>query len=359
MLGARQPHMKAVAKVRAAFGVDLIDVETPRSSPLEALVRVDAVGICGSDVHIYEWTPDYEFLMKHFPVVLGHEFSGVIEDVGDPSVTTFRHGDRVTSETGKVCGRCAFCRRGQAVMCPRRTMEGRLGLERRGAMSGLVAVPVECLHRVPDHVGPEEAAVTEPAAVALGAVRAAEIEPGEPIVIFGPGPIGLLALQLARVSGAGPVLVVGHVTDAARLAMARRLGATEALSGDDSAIKERVLALSDGVGVPAVIDASGAPSAVTLALSLVRRGGRLVLVGIYPDAIPVDATREVVRQMKSIHGAYGGASLDFDRVLALMADGRLDVGPIVSEVLPLRDATRGFELLRTKQALKVLFRPEV
>jgi threonine 3-dehydrogenase len=348
--------LRAVAKVRPTVGVDLIDVETPRLSPGEVLVRVDAAGICGSDVHIYEWTPGYDFLVKHFPVVLGHEFAGVVEDAGD--VTNFHRGDRVTSETGKVCGRCVFCRRGQAVLCPRRTVEGRIGLERRGAMTALVAVPVECLHRVPEGVSLEEAAVTEPAAVALGAVRAAALEPGEPVVIFGPGPIGLLALQLARASGAGPVVVVGHVADGGRLETARRLGAAETVSGDDAVIEARVRALTDGLGVPVVIDASGAPSAVRLGLTLVRRGGRVVLVGIYPDAIAIDATREVVRQMKSIHGAYGGASLDFDRVLALMADRRLDVRPLVSEILPLAEAVRGFELLRTKQAFKVLFRPE-
>ncbi len=350
--------MRAVAKARPAPGVDVVDVDAPRLSPGEALVRVEAAGICGSDVHIYEWTPGYEFLTKHFPVVLGHEFAGVVESVVGGEGAGFRRGDRVTSETGKVCGRCGFCRRGQAVLCPRRTVEGRIGLERRGAMTALVAVPVECLHRVPDGVTLEEAAVSEPAAVALGAVRAAELEPGEPLVIFGPGPIGLLALQLARASGAGPVVMVGHVADTARLATARGLGASETLAGDDGTIRERILALTDGVGVPVVIDASGAASAVTLGLGLVRRGGRLVLVGIYPDAIPIDATREVVRQMKSIHGAYGGASLDFDRVLALMADRRLDVRPLVSEILPLTDAVRGFELLRTKQAFKVLFRPE-
>lgn len=350
--------MRAVVKSRPAFGIELSDLEAPRLSPDEALVRVDAVGICGSDVHVYEWTPSYEFLTRYFPVVLGHEFSGVVEAVGDAAATDLRPGDRVTSETGRTCGRCACCRRGQAVLCPRRTAEGRLGLERRGAMTSLVAVPAECLHRVPEGVGLEEAALTEPAAVAMGAVRTADLEPGEPVVVFGPGPIGLLVLQIARASGAGPVVVVGRPADAERLAVARRLGADETLSGDAAEIRARVLALTGGLGVPVAIDTSGAPEAVVAALEVVRRGGRLVLVGIYPAPIPVDATREVVRQMKTIQGSYGGASLDFDRVLALMAARRLDVRPLVSEVLPLAEAARGFELLRSRQALKVLFKPQ-
>jgi threonine dehydrogenase-like Zn-dependent dehydrogenase len=243
------------------------------------------------------------------------------------------------------------------VLCTRRTVEGRLGLERRGAMTRLAVVPAQCLHRVPDGVSLESAAVSEPSAVALGAVRAAALEPGDPLVILGPGPIGLLALQLARAAGAGPIVVVGHDSDVHRLDTARHLGAREALAGDPASVMARVMTLTDGAGVPAVIDASGAVSAATLGLAMVSKGGRLVLVGIYPEALPIDATRDVVRQMKSIHGAYGGASLDFDRVLALMADGRLDVRSLVSE-LPLRDAVHGFELLRRKQAFKILLRPE-
>jgi L-iditol 2-dehydrogenase len=349
--------VKAVVKANAAFGVDVLEVQVPDIGPDEVLVKVGAAGICGSDVHIYEWTPGYEFLAKHFPVVLGHEFAGVVEAVGSQVGTTFRIGDRVTSETAPTCGRCIFCRRGRGILCTRRTVEGRLGLERRGAMTGIAVVPSQCLHRVPDGVSLESAAVSEPAAVALGAVRAAAVEPGDPLVILGPGPIGLLALQLARAAGAGPVIVVGHASDVHRLETARRLGAADTLAGEPAAVIARVMALTDGAGVPSVIDASGAVSAATAGLAMVSKGGRLVLVGIYPEALPIDATRQVVRQMKSIHGAYGGASLDFDRVLALMADGRLDVRPLVS-ALPLGDAVQGFELLRQKQAFKILLRPD-
>jgi threonine dehydrogenase-like Zn-dependent dehydrogenase len=352
----RASGVKAVVKARAAFGIDVQEVTAPEIGADEVLVRVEAAGICGSDVHIYEWTPGYEFLTRHLPVVLGHEFAGVVEAIGRDVGVAASIGDRVTSETSRVCGQCTFCRRGQAVLCTRRTAEGRLGLERRGAMTRLAVVPAQCLHRVPDGVSLEAAAVSEPAAVALGAVRMGSLEPGDPLVILGPGPIGLLALQLARAAGAGPVIVVGHSSDGQRLETARRLGAAETLAGDPSSVLARVMALTDGVGVPAAIDASGAVSAATLALAMVRKGGRLVLAGIYPDVLPIDATRQVVRQMKSIHGAYGGASLDFDRVLALMADGRLDVRPLVSE-LPLSDAVHGFELLRRKQAFKVLLRP--
>ena len=348
--------MKAVAKTRPEPGIELLDVEPPPLAADDVLIRVDAAGICGSDVHIYEWTPGYEFLTSHFPAVLGHEFSGVVEAVGAAARTAVRPGDRVTSETARTCGRCVLCRAGQGVLCPRRAADGRVGLERPGAMSALVAVPGECVHRVPDGVSLEEAALTEPAAVALGAVRTANLAPGEPLVIFGPGPIGLLALQLSRVVGASPIIVAGQAADAKRLATAEALGAAETIAGDPTAIARRVAELTDGLGLATVIEASGAPVAAALGLSLLRKGGTLVLVGIYPEPLHYDATRDVVRQMKSIRGSYGGSSADFDRVLALMASRQLDVRPLISEVLPLDDAPRGFELLRRKEAFKVLLR---
>jgi 2-desacetyl-2-hydroxyethyl bacteriochlorophyllide A dehydrogenase len=350
--------MKAVAKTRPEPGIDVLELQRPPLAADDVLVRVDAAGICGSDVHIYEWTPGYEFLTKHFPAVLGHEFAGVVEAVGDAVRTGVRAGDRVTSETARTCGRCVLCRAGQGILCPMRAAQGRVGLERRGAMSALVAVPGDCVHRVPDGVSLEEAALTEPAAVALGAVRTANLEPGEPLVILGPGPIGLLTLQLARAVGAGPILVVGHASDGKRLATAEALGAAETSTGDATVIARRVDALTGGVGLAVVIEASGAPAAAALGLSLLRKGGTLVLVGIYPEPLRVDATRDIVRQMKSIRGSYGGSSADFDRVLALMASRQLDVRPLISEVLPLAEATRGFELLRRKEAFKVLLRPE-
>ena len=186
--------MKAVVKAKSSPGVEIRDVALPVPQPGEVLIRVDAVGICGSDVHIYEWTPGYDFLIPHFPLTLGHEFAG---EIVDSRSNSFRAGEKVTSETGRICGKCFFCKQGKGVLCPLRSSFGRIGLERNGAMAEFVTVHEDCLHRIPPGVSPEEAAVAEPAAVALGAVELARFYPGDVVVVLGPGPIGLLILQMA------------------------------------------------------------------------------------------------------------------------------------------------------------------
>jgi len=350
--------LKAIVKTEPIPGIKLTDIDVPEPSPDEVLVEVETVGICGSDVHIYEWTPGYEFLTKYFPLVLGHEFAGEIVKVGGGREGTFRPGDKVTSETGKVCGKCFFCKQGKGILCAQRVAYGRIGLERNGAMTKYVTVPEECLHRIPTQVSMEEAAMTEPAAVALGAVELAQFYPGDTVVILGPGPIGLLILQMCRVLGAGFVLVIGQESDTNRLKVAERLGADEAIIGTGGATIRKIMGFTEGKGAGVVFEASGSPSAAISGLQMLRKAGEIVLVGIYPEPIPVDATHQLVRQMKSIKGSYGGASLDWDRVLNLVAAKKLDLKPLISEVMPLDRAQEGFEIVRRQEALKVLLEPE-
>lgn len=350
--------MKAVVKSKPHPGIDLMNLEVPKPQAGEILVRVEAVGICGSDVHIYEWTPGYEFLTKYFPLTLGHEFAGEVVGPGGCGEKTFRPGEKVTSETGKICGKCFFCKQGKGILCQERTTYGRIGLERNGAMAEYVTVPEECLHRIPAAVSMEEAAMTEPAAVALGAVELAQFYPGDVVVILGPGPIGLLILQMCKALGAGMVLVIGQEVDGQRLKVAERLGADYTLMGEGETALKKVLELTEGNGAGAVFEVSGSPAAAISGLKMLRKAGEMVLVGIYPEAIPIDATHQLVRQMKSIRGSYGGASLDWDRVLNLVAAKKLNLKPLISEVIPLERAQRGFEIVARKEALKVILQPK-
>jgi 2-desacetyl-2-hydroxyethyl bacteriochlorophyllide A dehydrogenase len=349
--------VKSVVKSKPGPGIEVVDLPIPKPSEGEALVKVERVGICGSDLHIYEWTPGYEFLSQYFPLVLGHEFAGEVMDVRTGPGGLFRPGDKVTSETGKMCGRCLYCKQGQGILCEERVRHGRIGLERNGAMAEYVVAPQESLHRVPPGVGLEAAAMAEPAAVALGAVERATLYPGDMVVILGPGPIGLLILQMCRALGAGFTMVVGQETDAHRLKVATDLGADEVFIGDGKALVQKTRDLTEGRGAAVVFEASGAVSAAVSGLEMLRKGGELILVGIYGAAIPMDGTHHLVRQMKTVKGSYGGASLDWDRVLSLMASRKLNLAPMISDVILIDRAQEAFEIGRRKDALKLFLNP--
>jgi 2-desacetyl-2-hydroxyethyl bacteriochlorophyllide A dehydrogenase len=348
--------MKAVVKSSPSPGIEIRDVAPPRPQPGEVLVRVEAVGICGSDVHIYEWTPGYEFLAKYFPRIIGHEFSGEIIELGQGAETSFRPGDRVTSETCKTCGQCFFCKQGKGILCVHRSAFGRMGFERDGAMAEYVVVPKECLHPIPPGVSLEEAALTEPAAVALGAVERADFFPGDPVAIFGPGPIGIMILQICKALGAGPITMIGLEADRKRLEVAQSLGADRVLIGQPEENLHQIMESTQKHGVGVVFEVSGSPAAASLGLRILRKFGEMILVGIYPAPISVDATHQMVRQMKTIKGSYGGASLDWDRVLNLVAARKLNLAPLISMALPLEKAAIGFEAVLSRDALKVIFK---
>ncbi|MCX5909018.1 MAG: alcohol dehydrogenase catalytic domain-containing protein [Deltaproteobacteria bacterium] len=349
--------MKAIVKSKPAVGIQVMDVPVPRPQADEVLVQVEAAGICGSDVHIYEWTSGYEFLEKYFPVTLGHEFSGVVVEVGPEAKSQFRPGERVTSETGKICGRCFYCQRGRGVLCERRLQFGRIGLERNGAMARFLTVPWTSLHRIPPVVSFEEAAMAEPAGVALGAVRTATIDPGDDVAILGPGPIGLMILQMCKARGAGQVMVFGLKDDKPRLKVAKELGADQVFIAGQEGTREAVLELTAGRGLAVVFEVSGSPKAAVSGLQMLRPTGELILVGIYSEPIPFDGTRQIVRPIRTIKGSWGAASQDWDRVLTMLANKKLNLQPLISKVLPVEQASEGFETIRRREGLKVLFKP--
>jgi len=348
--------MKAVVKVMPKPGIEIRNIKIPKIAEDEVLVKVKATGVCGSDVHIYEWTPGYEFLSNYLPKVLGHEFSGEVIEVGKEVVTDIKIGERVTSETGRTCGRCFFCIRGESILCPQRRLLGRLGLERDGAMAEFVAVPGQTLHKIPNSVSYEEAAVTEPAGVALHAVELAEIKIGDEIAIFGPGPIGLLVLQAARVAGAGKIVMFGLSSDKNRLDVAKELGADITVCVDRENPIEIVHQMTGGMGVGIAFEVSGASGAFDQALQITRPGGKIVMVGIYSKSLIFNATHQLVRQQKSIKGSYGAPTIVWEKVLRLMANGRVKIKPLIKSI-PIEKANEGFDACIHKNSMKVLIIP--
>jgi alcohol dehydrogenase/L-iditol 2-dehydrogenase len=333
-------------------GVELAEVPAPQApAPDEVILRVGGVSVCGSDVHQYQNTHSWPVRV---PVILGHEFGGTVAAVG-AAVTGFREGDRVVSETAaRICGTCVYCRTGEYNLCPKRMGFG-YGLD--GAMAEFVSVPVRCLHHIPDHVPFWKAALTEPCCVAYNAVcKRTDIRAGDAVIVLGPGPIGLLCLVMARLAGAGRVIVAGIARDHARLQSAKSLGADETWDLEQVDVAERLAQIGDGYGVEAVIDASGASAALKTALQLVRPKGQITKVGWGPQPLNFSID-PLVQKAATLRGSFSHNYPMWERVIAMMADGKLDVAPIVGRRSNLGQWRACFDGMHNGELIKAVLEP--
>jgi L-iditol 2-dehydrogenase len=344
--------MRGVVKTGRGPGlVELRDVPEPTPGPGEVLIQVAAAAICGSDLHIRRDEHPY-----WPPVVLGHEFSGTVRAVGE-GVTGYAPGDRVVSETSTgSCGLCFLCRSGNRHICAEKRAPG---IGRDGAFADLVVMPAALLHRVPDGLPMEDAALSEPTAIAVHAViERARVQPGESVVITGPGPIGLLCLQVARACGAGPIIVSGTASDAAlRLRAARDLGADVTANVAEEDLAERVMALTSGRGADVVFDTSGAAGAIAGLPHLARRLGRLCAVGVvgrpevsFPWDVAVFKGLEVQFSFSSRHTSWVTG-------LRLLASGKVRAKPLLTMEVPLERWQEAFEAQEEGRAIKALLVP--
>lgn len=328
--------------------------EVPRPSGLaddEVLLRSEAVGVCGSDVHQFHNTQSWKV---NVPVILGHEFCGTVAEAGK-SVKGFKAGDRVTSETAaRICGHCLYCRSGEYNLCPERLGFG-YGLD--GAMAEYVKVPARCLHHLPASVSFEKAALTEPCCVAYNATCVkTHLRPGDSVLVLGPGTIGLLCLALARLAGASWLGVAGLKQDRQRLEMAKSLGAGSILDKSAEENMQVIRSLGDGLGVDVVMDASGHSSALQFALAAVRPGGQITKVGWGPQ--PLNFSLDpLVQKAARLQGSFSHNYGIWEKVIALLASGRLDPTPLVRRIEPLANWKVCFEEMASGEAVKNVVRP--
>jgi alcohol dehydrogenase/L-iditol 2-dehydrogenase len=346
------PSLRALIKyANQPDSVELRDVPAPVPGPGQVLIRVAAVGICGSDIEM--WHQDASWPIN-VPVILGHEFSGSIAALG-PGVEGWAVGDRVTCEThASVCGRCPACRQGLPNLCPSRLGYG-YGTD--GAFAEYVVAPERVLHRLPDGVSFEGAALTEPACVAYnGLVVNARLLPGEPALILGPGPIGLFALQMARICGSAPIVITGTSADAERLEAARRLGADVAVDTGETDVEALVAGLTGGYGVPTVVDCVGRAPTVAQSMRCVARGGQIVKIGWGPQ--PLDLSLDpIIQKAVRLQGTFSHTWRTWEAVLGLVGYRRLDMQAMISDVIPLERWREGFDLVASRRAVKVVVRP--
>jgi threonine dehydrogenase-like Zn-dependent dehydrogenase len=346
--------MMAIVKKRSGVGVEVCEVPVPTCGEGEILVRVEGASLCGSDLHIYEWSPSYRWLP--LPVILGHEFAGQVVEVGE-GVSHVRPGDRITASPYISCGNCPRCLGGNGQHC----LEMRiLGLSADGAFAQYVRLPKNSrLFLLPPEMDAERGALLEPFCVALNAVDRSGIKFGQTAFVLGPGPIGLLTLMLLRSVGVSWVGVAGRASDELRIQRARELGADLLVDVDHEDGIRKVREAMEGLGesgVDLVFEATGDPGSVSQALEMVRPEGKVILMGIHSGDAAVNPT-SVVRGRISIIGAYTYEQDTWLRALRYLTVRDLAVESVISHRLPLTAASEGFALARRGEALKVLFRP--
>jgi L-iditol 2-dehydrogenase len=342
--------MKSLAVVNYSstpHSVELREFSKPEPGPEDIIMAVEAVGVCGSDLH--QWTGSHSWKVN-YPVVLGHEFGGQIAAVGS-ALKGWQEGDRVVSETAAVIdANNPLSRAGKYNLDPTRKGFG-YGVD--GAMTRYVRVPGRCLHRVPAGLAIEHAALTEPCCVAYNAVlHNARILPGDRVIVLGPGPIGILCAAMARLAGA-EVALVGLERDRHRLDIAKAYGCTT-LMGNEEAVAWSLA--RDGLGVDGVVDAAGASAALKLALDLVRPAGWISKVGWGPQPLGFSLD-PLVQKNITLQGSFSHNWPMWERVLALLASGQLDVRPILGGIWPLTGWHEAFEKMHTGAIVKAVLKP--
>jgi L-iditol 2-dehydrogenase len=341
--------MKALMKTAPGPGhIELKEVEDPHPGPGEVRIRVHVCGICGTDLHVLHNTT-----INSPPVILGHEFTGVIDEVGS-KVHNFKPGDRVVAETTvESCGSCYYCITGNHNICANRLGLGRTG---NGAFADYLILRQEIVHHLPDSIDMTEGALLEPLACTVHAVsEAATIHASDTVLVMGPGAIGLCAMQVAKAEGAR-VIIAGLKSDQERLDIARSLGADHVITIGQDTLSTAVQELTNGTGVDVVIECSGAAAAVPMALEVLRRQGQYVQMGLSGKELSVSFDMITNRELRLL-GSVNSKWTSWERALLLLSEGKVSTKPLISAILPLTQWEEGFHNMEAGISIKTLLQP--
>ena len=342
--------MKALRKMRPQRGAQLESIAVPKIGPTDVLVRVRAASICGTDLHIYGWDR-WSASRIHPPLTFGHEFCGVVEKVGE-DVTTIRAGDFVSAEMHVNCGHCRPCRMGQPHVCQNVKI---LGIDDEGCFAEFVRIPVRNVWKVDPAIPEHYAAIMDPLGNAVHTVLAGEIA-GLNVVVTGAGPIGLMAIAVARASGAATIFATE--INPHRRELALEMGADEALDPSSGDVVKHVLEVTDGAGVDVMLEMSGHPDAIHKGFQMLRPGGRASLLGIPKDPVTLDLVNDVIFKGATVQGIYGRRMFEtWVQMTEMLKHGRLKLEPLFKERMPLEKFDDAFALLESGQAGKILFYP--
>ncbi|HKE36574.1 MAG TPA: L-threonine 3-dehydrogenase [Candidatus Baltobacteraceae bacterium] len=339
--------MKALVKPRPGPGFELTEVPMPEIGPTDVLIRVKKAGVCGTDAHIYGWDKWAQNRIKP-PLVIGHEFMGTVEAIGD-AVRSVRPGDRVSAEGHIADLTCLLCRTGQAHICERVKI---IGVDCDGAFAEFIAMPEYNVWKLDPAIPDEYAAIFDPLGNAVHTVMAAGVSI-KSVVITGVGSIGLMAIPVARAAGASSVYAID--VNAAKLDLAKRLGADETFLSTQSGLVDEIMERTSGDGVDVLLEMSGSGVAIDQGLQMVRNGGTAALLGIPSDNININLAERIIFKGLTVLGINGRRMFEtWYQTQALVKSGRVDLRPIITHVLPYQQFDRAFELMKSGEAAKIV-----
>jgi L-iditol 2-dehydrogenase len=344
--------MIAVRKFARGVGnIELQDVPEPHADAGQVVIEVHSAGICGTDLHIY--LDEFE---TRPPVTIGHELAGVIVELGS-NVVGWNLGDRVTTETYfSTCGYCLDCRRGRRNLCANRRS---IGSKQDGAFAQYLLTPASNLHRVPEGLDLESAALTEPLACTVyGVLETAGVRAGENVVLTGPGPIGLLAMQLAKVAGATAVMI-GTKLDIERLKLAKELGADGVINVEE--VDNVVEAVGDVFGTDGadlVVECSGAAAAAKTLIDVARRGARFCQMGLYGKPITFNQDAVCYKELV-VTGTNASVTPAWPKALKLLTERKVDARRLISHRFPIAEWDKALDVVKKKEGVKVVLKPDL
>ena len=342
--------MGAVVKTRAAPGADWKQVPVPEIGPEDILIQVKAASICGTDLHIYQWD-EWASSRIHIPQVMGHETAGDVVEAGR-EVVAIKTGDYVSVETHITCGGCYPCRVGRAEVCSKVRI---VGVDTDGSFAKYLKVPARCAWKNERSLPPEIATLQEPLGNAVDTVLAEDVS-GKTVVVLGSGPVGLLAIGVARASGASAILAT-DLSDY-RLDLARKMGATHTFNPRRDRVVEAIMDLTHGDGVDVVIEMSGNPDALAQGFKVLAPGGRLSLLGLSHGPVRIDLNNEVILKGARIYGITGRKIFTtWYKSSRLLTSGLLDLNPLLTHRLPVTEFKTAMELMERGECGKIALLP--
>ncbi|MCL5985619.1 MAG: alcohol dehydrogenase catalytic domain-containing protein [Actinobacteria bacterium] len=329
------------ALLKGVEKIEIADVPIPQPEPNEVQIKVHAVGICGTDMHIYK---GYGFVGEQLPVdlILGHEFSGTITKLGS-EVTDFKIGDRVVIEPNIGCGECATCISGAYVLCERG--QKIIGIHRHGGFAEYAVVPKEKVFKIPGSIPFSDASIMEPFAITVYGMMRAGFYPGDWVVVLGPGVAGLCFVQLAKAAGASKVILIGP--NPARLTVGEKIGADLTINSRNEDPLKKVMELTNGRGVDFVFEAAGVPETVSQMFKYAKPRGRVCIYGVPVELVDgVDFAEFLMKDLVLV--AAAGAQNTFPRAIEIVASKKVDLGAMITHKFKLSEIEHGFEVVEKR-----------